>query len=127
VTVLAALQSKGLDATTFTQECLLAEIERVAKDLSERESFEPFLYQSGDLQCLPFFSTADHAQTFCGQYSKERNRVFPFQTLTVRGSLLASLLPACDVLVLNPGTGDEYVLSETDMSFLVALNSKERR
>src|SRR5205823_2967495 len=92
VTVLAALQSDGLDVATFTQEALLAEIERAAKHLSERDSFEPFLYRSGDTRCLPFFSTADHAETFCGDYSKERNRVFPFQTLTVRGSVLASLL-----------------------------------
>lgn len=118
MTVLAALQSEGLDAVTFTHEDLLAEIERAAKDLSERDSFEPFLFRSGDTRCLPFFSTADHAQAFCGEYSKERNRVFPFQTLTVRGSVLASLLSGCDALVLNPRTTDEYVLSEADLRLL---------
>jgi hypothetical protein len=118
VTVLAALRSEGLDAATFTQEALLAEIERAAKDLSERDNFQPFLYRSSDSQRLPFFSTPGHAQTFCGEYSKERKRVFPFQTLTVRGSMLASLLPGCDALVLNPGTADEYVLSETDIRLL---------
>ena len=121
MTVLAALQSEGLDAATFTQEDLLAEIERAAKDLSERDNLEPFLYRSGDTRCLPFFSTGDHAQAFCGEYSKERNRVFPFQSLTVRGPVLASLLPGCDVLVLNPRTADEYVLSEADMRLLREL------
>ncbi len=118
VIVLAALQSEGLDAATFTQEALLAEIERAAKDLSERNSFEPFLYRSGDSQRLPFFSTPNHAQIFCGEYSKERNRVFPFNTLTVRGSVLASLLPGCNSLVLNPRTADEYVLCEADVRLL---------
>jgi hypothetical protein len=117
-TVLAALQSEGLDAATFTQEDLLAEIERAANELSERDSFAPFLYQSDDTRCLPFFSTPEHAQTFCGEYSKERKRVFPFQALTVRGSVLASLLPGCDALVLNPGTPEEYVFSEADMRHL---------
>ena len=121
ITVLAALQSEGLDAATFTQEELLAEIERAAKDLSERDSFEPFVYRSGETRCLPFFSTADHTQTFCGEYSKERNRVFPFQTLAVRGSVLVSLLPGCDALVLNPRSADEYVLSEADMRHLGEL------
>jgi hypothetical protein len=118
VIVLAALQSDGLDAATLTQEGLLAEIERAAKDLSERDGFDPFLYRSEDTRCLPFFSTAHHAQTFCGEYSRERNRVFPFQTLTVRGSVLASLLPGCDVLVLNPWSADEYVLSDIDIRLL---------
>ena len=118
VTVLAALQSDGLDAASFTQEELLAEIEKAAKDLSERTSIEPFLYRNGETQCLPFFSTADHAQTFCGEYSKERHRVFPFQTLVVRGSVLVSLIHGCDALVLNAKSADEYVLSETDMTLL---------
>ncbi len=41
--VIAAMRSEGLDAATFTQEELLAEIERTARDLSEREEFEPFI------------------------------------------------------------------------------------
>jgi hypothetical protein len=126
VTVLAALQSEGLDAATFTQEELLAEIERAAKDLNERDGFEPFLYRSGDIRCLPFFSTADHAQTFCGEHSKERNRVFPFQTLTVRGSVLASLVPGCDALVLNPRTAYEYLLSEADVRMLTDAGLTKR-
>lgn len=118
VIVIAALQTEGLDAATFTEEQLLAEIEMAAKDLSERGTFEPFVYRSGDSRCLPVFSNAHHAQTFCGEYSKERNRIFPFQTLTVRGSVLASVLPACDVVVLNPKTEDEYSLSAEDMKLL---------
>jgi hypothetical protein len=121
VTVLAALQSEGLDAATFTQEELLAEIEKNAKDLNERTNFEPFVYWSGETRCLPFFSSPDHAQTFCGEYSKERHRVFPFQALGVRGEVLVSLLPGCDALVLNAMSADEYVLSEADMRLLGEL------
>jgi hypothetical protein len=119
VIVLAALQGEGLDPATLTEQELLAEIERAAKDLRERDSFEPFLYRSGDTLCLPFFSSSKHAETFCGEYAKERNRVFPFQTLTIRGPVLASLLPAADVLVLDPKTADEYVLSDADKRLLV--------
>ena len=121
VIVLGALQSEGLDAASFTREDLLAEIERAAKELSERESVDPFLYRSGDTQRLPFFSTQDHVQAFCTEYSRERDRVFPFQTLTIRGAVLASLLPKCDALVLNPRSASEYVLSEADMSLLREL------
>jgi hypothetical protein len=118
VTVLAALQSEGLDAATFTQEELLAEIEKAAKDLSERTSFEPFVYRNGESRCLPFFSNPDHAQTFSGEYSKERHRVFPFQSLGVSGAVLVSLLPGCDAMVLNARSADEYVLSQADMRLL---------
>src|SRR5688500_14459657 len=70
VIVLAALQSEGLDAATFTQKQLLAEIERSARDLSERQEFEPFVYGAPDgAKRLPFFSTERHAQAFCGEYS----------------------------------------------------------
>jgi len=118
VIVLAALESEGLDATTLTQEAVLAEIEKALKDSSGPRSFEPFLYESRGAHLLPFFSTPDHAQTFCGEYSKERNRFFPFLTLTVYGSTLVSLLRGCDAIVLNPRTADEYTLSEADMRFL---------
>jgi len=119
VIVFAALQSEGLDPATVTEENLIAEIEKAVKDLNERQGFEPFLYLSGDSKCLPFFSTVDYAEIFCGEYSKQRNRVFPFQTLTVRGAVLVSLLPGCNALVLNPRSSEEYVLSEADMKLLL--------
>ena len=58
---------------------------------------------------LPFFTSHDHAQTFVGEYTKERNRVYPFQMLGVKGSLLAQMLPATDILVMNDRSADEIV------------------
>jgi hypothetical protein len=120
VVVLAALHSEGLDAASFTQEELLAEIERAAQDLEARDSFEPFVYEAEGSLRLPFFSTPHQAQVFCAGYSQQHSRVFPFQTLTVRGIVLTSLLPACDALVLNAGTPDEYVLTEAELDLLRA-------
>lgn len=118
VNLLAALQSEGLDADALTQEDLLAEIERSAKDLDNRNNFETFHYMQNDVRCLPFFSTMEHAQKFCGEYSKERNRVFPFQMLGVRGSVLTTQLPYFDKIILNPRSADEYILTEADMKLL---------
>ena len=112
--IIAAMQSDGIDPNGMTQEQLLAEVERAAKDLSEREGFEPFVYDRGGQRRLPFFTSNTHAQTFAGEYSKERNRVYPIQLLGVKGSLLAQVLPACDVLVMNDRSADEVVLSDDD-------------
>src|SRR5687767_14718867 len=100
--VIAAMEGDGLDPSTMTEAQLLAEIERAVKDSNERQDgFAPFVYERDGRRRLPFFTSNDHAQTFVGEYSKERNRVHPFQLLGVRGSLLARLLPACDLLVMN--------------------------
>lgn len=117
VFVIAAIEGDGLDPSSMTKEQLLAEIERAAKDLNERQDgFAPFVYERNGRRRLPFFTTNDHAQTFVGDYSKERNRVYPFQLLGVKGSLLAQLLPACDDLAMNDRTEAEVVLPETDVS-----------
>ena len=118
--VLALLQSKGLDAASLTQEELLAEIEKELKAYNEQEhkGIHPFIYRIGDLECLPFFSTQAYAQIFCGEYSKERNRVFPFHVLGVSGSVLVRTLAGCGSLVLNARSADEYVLSEADVQLL---------
>ncbi len=80
--VIAAMEGDGLDPSAMTKEQLLAEIERAAKDLNERQDgFAPFVYERNGRRRLPFFTSNDHAQTFVGEYSKERNRVYPFQLL----------------------------------------------
>jgi hypothetical protein len=115
--VIAAIEGDGLDPSAMTKEQLLAEIERAAKDLNERQDgFAPFVYERNGRRRLPFFTSNDHAQTFVGEYSKERNRVYPFQLLGVKGSLLAQLLPSCDNLAMNDRTEAEVVLSEADVS-----------
>ena len=112
--VIAAMQGDGIDPKGMTKEQLLAEIERAAKDLSEDKAREPFVYEKNGQRRLPFFTSNDCAQTFVGEYVKERNRCYPFQLLGVKGSLLAQLLPACDVLVMNDRSADEVELSDDD-------------
>ena len=82
---------------------------------NERQGFQPFVYEAEGRRRLPFFTTNEHAQTFVGEYSRQRNRVYSFQVLTVKGSLLAELWPACDVLVMNDGSGDELELADQDV------------
>ena len=112
--IIAAMQGDGIDPKGMTKEQLFAEIERAAKDLSEDKYPETFVYERNGQRRLPFFTSNDYAQTFVGEYSKERNRVYPVQLLGVKGSLLAQVLPACDVLVMNDRSADEVELSEDD-------------
>ncbi|MCI0334292.1 MAG: hypothetical protein L0228_13820 [Planctomycetes bacterium] len=117
--VLAAMQSEGLDAATFTQEQLLAEIERSARDLSERQDgFEPFVYRRDGVSCLPFFSSQEHCEVFCGEYSKLRNRVLPFQVLGIKGSVLAVCSSSVERLILNDWTADERPISAEEKRLL---------
>ena len=119
VFVIAAVEGDGLDPSAMTREQLLAEVERAAKDLAEPEGgFEPFVYERGGRRRLPFFTSNAHAETFAGEYSKQRNRVYPFQLLGVKGSLLAQLLPACDELAMNDRTAAEVLLSDADLAAL---------
>jgi hypothetical protein len=115
------MQSDGIDPKGMTKEQLLAEIERAARDLNERQGFQPFVYEAAGRRRLPFFTTAAHAQTFAGEYSRQRNRVYPFQLLTVKGSLLAKLWPACDVLVMNDRSADEVELTDHDAGIIVRM------
>lgn len=117
--VIAAVEGDGLDPSAMTREQLLAELERAARDLNERQDgFAPFVYEQDGQRRLPFFTSQDHAQVFVSEHSKERSRVYPFQLLGVRGSLLVQLLPACDLLVMNDRSPDEVVLSESDATAL---------
>jgi hypothetical protein len=118
VFVFAMMRGEGLDAATFTQEELLAEIERTARELDEREEFEPFIYERDGASCLPFFSSQDHCQIFAGEYSKSRNRVFGFQVLEVKGSVIASCARGVDRIVLNDWTPDERPLTEAEKRLL---------
>ena len=89
VFVIAAIEGDGLDPSTMTQEQLTAEVERAAKDLSERkDGFAPFVYERDGRRRLPFFASNARAVAFVGKYSKERDRVYPFQLLGVKGSVL---------------------------------------
>ncbi|MFO0918548.1 MAG: hypothetical protein U0872_09570 [Planctomycetaceae bacterium] len=117
--VIAATEGDGLDPSNMTEEQFLAEIERAAKELNERqEGFAPFVYDRNGRRRLPFFTSNTYAQVFAGEYAKERNRVYPFQLLGVQGALLVQLLPACDELVMNDRTKMEFTLSDADVAVM---------
>ncbi len=113
---IAATDSQGIDAKTLTQEQLLAEIRReLERDQQNRRGgYSLFVYSTGTGERrLPIFTSSQHAETFCGEYSRERNRVFPLMVLQTRGGFLATLRPASgERVVLNDKTPDECVLSE---------------
>jgi len=124
ILVFAAFEGDGLDPSTMTREELLAAVERAAKDLAERsDGFEPFTYERDGVRRLPFFTSDEHAQTFVASYSEERGRVFPFQMLGIRGDLLAKLWPACDQLVMNDRTAEEFVLPDITVDAMLAAFS----
>lgn len=115
--VIAAIERNGLDPSTMSKEQLLAEIDRATKGLNEpQDGFAPFVYEREGKDRLPFFTSNGHAETFVGEYSKERDRVYPFQLLGCKGSVLAQLLPACELLVMNDRSPDEVALSDGDMT-----------
>jgi hypothetical protein len=112
--IISAMQGDGINPKEMTKEEPLAEIERAAKDLSEDKPREPFVYDKDGQRRLPFFTSNDYAQKFVGEYSRERNRVYSFQLLGAKGSLLAQVLPARDVLVMNDRNSDEVELPGDD-------------
>lgn len=126
VTLLAALTSEGWDAATFSPEDMLAEAKKLRLDVTGCDTFAPFFYERDGVEAMPFFSTVDRAERFCEKFSKERNRVFPFQTVTAAGSVIASALTWCSVLVLNAESADEYVLSAMDMRLLAETWGRNR-
>lgn len=113
--VIVAVQSSGIELEGLTQESLLAEIERAAKDLSERQEFQPFMYERDGRSCLPFFTTTGHAEAFVGECCRAQNRLIPMPMISIRASMLVTLLPACDLLVMNDASDDEIVFSDEDL------------
>lgn len=125
IIVIGELQSDGIDPTEMTGEQLLAEVERAAKALSERTEFRLFMYERDGVLCLPFFSSTKHCDAFCGEFSKRRNRVFPFEVYTVSGDTIAGRHLDADVLVLNDGTSDARLLSAEEREALEEFDDTE--
>lgn len=113
--LLAEMQSEGLDPTESTQEEILAEMERSAKELSEMDEFRPLIYLRDGTDCLPFFSSQKHLHAFIGEYSKSRNKMFPFQAFQIKGSMLADQIQPDRVLVLNDCSPNERLLSQSEL------------
>jgi hypothetical protein len=118
--VISATRSHGIDARALTQEQLLAEIRReLEHDKKNQEAgYSLFVYTTASGQRrLPFFSSAKHAEIFCGEYSKERNRVFPLMVLQTRGTFLAKVsVSNGETVVLNDKSPDERVLTVDELA-----------
>ncbi len=126
ILLLAALTNEGWDAATFSPEDMLAEARKARLDVTGCDTFAPFFYERDGVEAMPFFSTVDHVETFCEKFSKERNRVFPFQRVNAAGSVIASALAWCPILVLNAKSAEEYVLSSEDARLLVEIWGRDR-
>lgn len=119
VFVIAATRSEGIDANKLTKDNLLAAIrEAMERDQEDQKNgYSLFVYVENGQRRLPFFTSNDHAQTFCGEYSKQRDRVFPFMLLGVKGSFLGkSTAEMCDVVVMNDKSPDERALSADEVA-----------
>jgi hypothetical protein len=117
--VIAGTQGEGIDAGTMTKEQLLTEIRRALERDRENQQkgYTLFVYSVAGKRRLPFFTSNEHAQRFCGEYSKVRKRVFPFTVLQVKGTFLGKVAPSsCDVVVLNDKSSNERVLSDVEMT-----------
>jgi len=116
--VIAATQSEGIDANALTRENMLAVIRAALERDRENQKtrYSLFVYEEGGRRRLPFFTDGEHAQTFCGEYSKARNRIFPFMVLQMKGQLLGKAFSSCDVVVMNDKSQDERNLSADEIA-----------
>jgi len=118
ILVISATVSEGIDASAMTQDQLLAEIRKaLERDKENQKGYGLFVYTVNGQRRLPFFTSNEHAQKFCGEYSKERNRVFPFMVLEANGTFLGKIVPSSyDLVVMNDKSEDERVLSPEELA-----------
>ena len=117
--VISATVSEGIDASSMTKDQLLAEIRQALErnKTNQQKGYGLFVYSANGQRRLPFFTSNEYVQTFCGEYSKERNRVFPFMVLETKGTFLGKIVPSsCDVVVMNDKSTDERVLSTDELA-----------
>jgi hypothetical protein len=99
----------------LTQEELLEQIKRAAKDLSGREQFTPFRQLREGRNSMVVFTQQRFAEGFAHAYVRRVKRIMPFQALTVQGSVLAPAFGDVDTIVLNPDSKQEYEVPVEDM------------
>jgi hypothetical protein len=115
---LRALHGDGIPTNELTKERLLAEFRREMEAARDKEGFRTFVYERNGNRVLPFFTSEEKAQMFCGEYSKQQNRVYPFQVVSISPIttpvVVMVLLVNGDVLILNDRCPDESVISTSD-------------
>src|ERR1700677_1920956 len=91
VFTIAATDNEGIDFGTLDQKQLLAEIRKeLERDReAQKTEYKLFTYKTaaGEIR-FPFFTTAENAQRFCAEYSKERKKVYPFMVLQSKAKFL---------------------------------------
>jgi hypothetical protein len=125
VFTIAATQSEGIDAGALGQERLAAEIRKQMDRDREAQKDERKLFtyktKSGEIR-LPFFTTAENAQRFCAEYSKEHKKVYPFVVLQAKARFLGRVSPeSCHVVVMDDKTPDERILTAAEMGLAQRL------
>lgn len=117
--VIGATACEGIDPNGLTGDLLLAAIREALERDEQRQQvgYEPFTYATptGERR-LPFFSSQKNAERFCGEFSKERDRVFPFMVLETPGTFLGKLAAAeGPIVVLNDKSPDQRVLTPGEL------------
>jgi hypothetical protein len=94
-----------------TQDELLAQIKKSARDLSGREQFMPLCDTREGRKRLLLFTQQSFVQEFAHTYVREIKRIMPFEVLTVEGRVLVPVFRDTDSVVLNAGSKFEYEVS----------------
>ena len=105
----------------ISQEELLAQIRKCAKDLSERQKFVPLCISRDNRRVLLLFTESENAQPFARHYVQQVKRVMPFQVIGVTGEAAVKLLNRVYSVVFNPRTADEHELSSERLILLKKL------
>lgn len=121
ILLFAAMNGEGLDPATLTPEVMLAFTESAMMAMNEGDAFEPFVYDAEEATRLPFFSISRHAETFIGEYSKERGRVFLFRVVGHPGHMLARMALYVEQLVLNDKNKIAHPLTQDEVALLFEL------
>lgn len=82
-----------LDAANFTQEQLLEQIQKDARQLGN-EQFEPWILEVDGKKRLPVFSSQERMNAFAGKMSQELNKVFSLGCIEI---LLENITKNLDV------------------------------
>ncbi|MCP4249779.1 MAG: hypothetical protein GY778_22275 [bacterium] len=118
ITLLGALHGNGLDRESSAEENLLAEIERATADLVARKTFSPFCYEDEGVTLLPFFTSHESTELFCGAFCGREDRLFQFPAFVLNVSVLAHCVDECDSVVMDPQSDNEFVLTTDHLNAL---------
>lgn len=114
---------EGLPLADCTSEKLLEAVEKAAARLKDRQTFTPFRYENQGMALLPFFTTQEKAEAFCGAYCSREETLFQFPMRAADASVLTYWIGAYPdhSLILDPQDDDEILLTPAQVGLLVRL------